>query len=233
VTPSSDSSSTDTIPSSQEHLFPAGSWSFTTALTAVSTDCTSNPATFSCFPGSVYSAGAPNASAALWHWTITPLNSYAYAISSSANPFAPVFDNVPLTLVDGNQYTERLVFNFTLALPTVPAIDLVPGQHSAATCTFRTTVLSATLWTRTRADYPASIAAVPEPKEASTNFAPWPFQVDIAEVQAPGAGVPECVDTRGATLGDFSRAGGGSCGCWYANFDLERRTKGARRRWNG
>ena len=188
------------------------------ALSKTSSACSSNAATFNCFPYRTYTAADPAAASATFYWIIQPLNSYTYTISSSSNPFAPSFANVTMDLLDGNQFTERFVFNFTLSLPVIPKVDIVPGQRSAATCTFGSTVVRATLWTRMRAEYPANITAAPTPSAASTTFAPWPYRIEVDEVQAAGPGVPSCVDYQGRSLGDF--AGTGTCGCWYSNFGL-------------
>ena len=215
--------------------FPAGTWTFSTALQNTSTACTSNGATFNCYPFVTYTPATADTSAASFHWTIAASGPSSYSVSSSANPFAPVFSNLPLTLVDAGLDTERLTFSFSLALPVVPTINIVHGQHSAATCTFGSAVLSATLWTRLRAEYPANMTSpgsVPAvPKGGSETFPPWPFRVDISETQMPRKGVPSCVDTRGVSLGDFSLPGGsgGPCGCWYTNFGLGNGTTTKRR----
>jgi hypothetical protein len=207
-----------------------GSYSFNTALTKISTNCSSNPAAFTCYPHQTYLPSSPDTSLAIFSWTISSLNSYTYTISSSSNPFAPSFANITLILLDGNQYTERFTFSFTMAnLPIIPSTNLVPGQTSAATCYFNSTVLTATLWTRVRATYPANITSVAAPTNASASFAPWPFRADVVEVQKAGAGVPDCRDYQGRPLGDFETAGDGECGCWYSNYGLGNGTTTRRR----
>lgn len=189
----------------------------------MSTACTSNPGTFRCYPYSTYDPSAPNASAATYHWIIAEgKHKNQYTISSSANPFAPAFSNVTLAVLNRDTYRERLVFNVTIPKPVVPAAGAFApgGDTSAATCWFNSTVLSATLWTRVRADYPAGIAAAAAPVNASATFDPWPFAVDVAETQAAGGDVPDCRDWQGRALGDVSVGdGGGECSCAYSNFD--------------
>ncbi|KAJ9131988.1 hypothetical protein NKR23_g11487 [Pleurostoma richardsiae] len=217
-------------------LFPAGSYAFTTALVNTSTACTSEASTFRCYPYATYTPLSPNASAATFHWVITAVSSYAYTISSSANPFAPSFSNVSLTLLDGNQATERLVFSVPAAKAVVPAGSLPGAGDRAATCWFNSTVLSATLWTRARASYPPGVAAVPDPVNASATFQPWPYAAEIRQVAAAGPGVPDCRDGDGAEVGDSfaEAAGAGDCGCWYANHGLVGNgTVAAGRRWDG
>lgn len=55
------------------------------------------------------------------------------------------------------------------------------------TCFFNTTLMTATIWTRTRADFPVNISEVLTPVNASrTGFAPWPFRIEIEEVDSEG-----------------------------------------------
>ena len=211
-----------------------GTWTFTTALRSISTACTSNGATFGCYPFQTWSPATADVSAAAFHWTIAAVSGSGYSVSSSANPFAPVFTNLPLTVVDAGRDTERLTFSYSLALPIVPSINIVEGQQSAATCTFDSTVLGATLWMRRRASYPVNVTAVPAPGAASDRFPPWPYRVDISETQLPGKGVPQCVSPQGTSLGDFSLPQGsaGPCGCWYTNYGLGNGTL-TEKRWSG
>lgn len=213
--------------SSQAQQFPSGSYTFTTALANVTTNCTSNPDTFSCYPYSVYSPADPSRSSAAFTWVIAPAAFCSdadprYVVSAPASPFAPSFSNVSMVLVDGGQATERLTFNFPMDIAVVPSKPLVAGRDTAATCYFNGTVMSATVWTRMRASYPATITDVPAPVNASTAFAPWPFAVEVAQVQQAGAGVPDCLDSRGVSVGNFSVTGGSAaeCGCWYSNTAL-------------
>ncbi len=211
----------------QATAFPSGSYTFTVALTNVSTACTTSEAAFSCSPSTTYNAtlSDPAVAAATFHWIIKPQSSGGggggggnYSISSSANPFEPSFANATMTLVDGDQYSERYTFSFSRALPVVPATAVVPGQTRTATCTFPSTTWAVTVWTRLRAAYPAGAAALPTPTAASDTFAPWPYRVEMAEVQAAQPGVPACVDSEGQSLGDLS--GRGQCGCWSYKYGL-------------
>ena len=144
-------------------------------------------------------------------------------ISSSDNPFAPSFTNLSLTLLDPNQYTERFVFNFTMERAVVPSAPLA-GNPATTTCWFNQTVMTATLWTRDRATYPSNISSVPEPRNATFNFDPWPYQVDIRETQAAGPNVPDCLDPAGNQVGDFhvtpAPGAASDCACVYTNYGL-------------
>ncbi|KAK3695291.1 hypothetical protein B0T22DRAFT_438302 [Podospora appendiculata] len=210
-------------------LFPAGSYTFTTALTNVSTNCTrGNPSAWRCYPYSTYDPSAPSLAAAAFSWVITPATLYSYVISSSDNPFAPSFANVSLTLLDGNQYTERFTFRFPMAKAVVPATATATGPGPGpAVCWFNSTVVSATIWTRMRASYPASITGVPSPTNASYTFAPWPFAVEVKQSQEAGEDVPDCrdasgraVDSGGGGGGGGGGTGSGECACWYSNYGL-------------
>ncbi len=206
-----------------EGYFPTGAYSFITALSTVSTACTSNPATFRCFPFAAYTAASPNASAATFNWIITRDADQRYVISSSDNPFAPSFANLSMMFLDVNQYNERFVFNFTMA-KSVAASAPLSGDPAAATCWFNHTVLSATLWTRARASYPVNISAVPDPRNATFNFNPWPYKVDITQVQVAEPGVPDCMDASGRRVGDFQATPTpgvkSDCECGYTNYGL-------------
>ncbi|KAK4451661.1 hypothetical protein QBC34DRAFT_423652 [Podospora aff. communis PSN243] len=160
-------------------IFPSGSYAFTTALTSTSALCTTNPSTWRCFPYSTFSPSAPSLSEATFYWIIQPLTSYSYAISSSDNPFAPQFRNIPLTLLDPNQHSERFTFNFTLDFVVTPNMPLPDTASSGATrCTFYNTVMSATIWTKMRGEYPAGIERWEVPVNRTRVFAGWPFRVE-------------------------------------------------------
>ncbi|CAK7209598.1 hypothetical protein SBRCBS47491_000497 [Sporothrix bragantina] len=236
-----DSSGSNSTPS---EAFPAGSYTFTVALTNVSTACTTNGYAFGCAPGSdhIFSpAGSPasqNASAVTHAWVIAGTTSQStsgqttttYSVSSSSSSSSssseePSFNNIHMTLLDAGLLSERLVFNFSMDLAYVPTNDLIAAQTSSATCYFNQTAFSATLWTKQRATFPPTISGVTAPVNASSTFSPWPFAVQIAEVQQAAPAIPDCVDYHGNSLGNFSAAIGsdsssdnsGVCGCWYSN----------------
>jgi hypothetical protein len=205
------------------NLFPAGSWSITTALTSVATACTSNANAFRCYPYSTYSASSPDAAAAKFTWVIAPQESAQYSISSAPNPFAPQFSNVTMTLLDQDQSSERFTFNFTMSLQSVPAVPLTSGSDATAVCWYNSTLMTATLWTRQRATYPANITSVAVPVNAPSTFSPWPYAVEVRELQSAGPGIPDCRSLDGQTIGDFEISAGSNadiCACSYANFQL-------------
>jgi hypothetical protein len=53
---------------------------------------------------------------------------------------------------------------------------------------------------------------------SSDPFAPWPYAVKVEQVAASGANTPDCVDSSGNSLGDFSVEDGSQlCDCLYLN----------------
>ncbi|KAF9875747.1 hypothetical protein CkaCkLH20_06679 [Colletotrichum karsti] len=215
---------TPQLPPNLPSIFPAGSFAFTTALTSAPTNCTSNPSTWRCFPYTTYAqssagGGSPNASLATFFWTIAPRNSYTYQVSSSPNPFAPQFANLTTTLLDGNSYNERLVFNFSLPKTVVPSAAIAADDR-AASCVWAGTAFSATLWTRRSASVGGGAAAAAKEGNATlvsdgSKWADWPGQVEVVQVASGG---PECKDSEGAAVP--VAAGDGECECHYANFGL-------------
>ncbi|KAK6219409.1 ATP-binding cassette long-chain fatty acid transporter pxa1 [Pestalotiopsis sp. IQ-011] len=212
-------------------LFPAGSYAFQTALASTSTACTTNADTFRCFPYTTSNASAPGAEAT-FYWIISQSSSsYSspqpeYVVSAAPNPFAARFVNVSAAVLDRGTASERLAFRLPLDLG-VAAGALDPGDDSAATCWFNGTgvTLGATVWTRRRAaDFSSSSSSssddtVASSSSASSNFAPWPFAVQVERLAVAAPEVPTCVTAEGRTLGQFGvAAGGGSCGCVYNNF---------------
>ncbi|KAK3394432.1 hypothetical protein B0H63DRAFT_45573 [Podospora didyma] len=197
-------------------FFPAGSYAFTAALTNLSSACTTDPNSWTCYPFALYDPALPSRSAATFYWIIEPVSNSEYVISSSANPFAPSFSTVPLSLLDGNQYAERFTFKFSLDKADMVA---VPGSADEITCWFNSTLVSATIWTRARANYPANITQVPDPVNATNVFAPWPYRVEVKQTRKGG---PDCRDKAGrpVKVGNGGSGGNGECACSYANDGL-------------
>lgn len=225
-------------------LFPAGSYSFTTALYDVTTDCTSNNTAFRCYPFKTYnqssrpdsaSSSSESDAVATYFWVISQVNSWAYTISAAPNPFVLQFTNLSLTQLDANQPGERLTFNFRMhGAAVVPATALGHNgndinDNRAATCYYNDTLVTGTIWTRRLAEYPANLTTPVsngggggkgKPITASTTFDPWPYAVQLVQSTRDA---PDCRDTEGNRIGgDFGLPPGraGECSCSYANFDL-------------
>ncbi|KAK3382348.1 hypothetical protein B0T24DRAFT_8606 [Lasiosphaeria ovina] len=234
------------LPAMLPDIFPAGAYSFTTAYVSKSTACTgagtgnsssssSLPSAWSCYPDVLYDARSPNQSAARFDWIIAaaPLPHGGYTLSSSANPFAPGVANASLTLLDGNQYTERFVFSVATGAKagTAATATVVSGGESGVECWFNDTVLSATIWTRVRASYPPGIDAVPDWVNATYRYAPWPYAVEVTQT---ARGPPDCRRADGSAVSavlsdnDDDDSGSGTttsqdsatCACVYTNHDL-------------
>ncbi|KAI0397362.1 hypothetical protein F5Y17DRAFT_415201 [Xylariaceae sp. FL0594] len=224
-------------PSAQQILFPAGSYSFVTALQNTSTACTSNSAMFRCSPSTTYDASSPAAgrdAMASFLWKIADLGEGQYGISAAPNPYllGPRFSNVSLALVDSNQASERLVFEVgKLAVAVLPIEPVTSGNGSNATiCYYNDTVLTATIWTRRRAEYPANLTTsvdnLGNGTHTSVDYDVWPYAVEVSQVVRADADadayVPDCRDADGNPVGNFEAPQpGGECGCWYRNFDLD------------
>ncbi|KAK3329320.1 hypothetical protein B0H66DRAFT_19057 [Apodospora peruviana] len=232
------------------HLFPAGSYAFTTALANMSTGClgASTSGDWRCFPYTTYTPSSPSTAAATFYWIIEPVTAWSYVISSSDNPFAPSFTNLSLTLFDGNQDTERFTFDFVMAKGVAVTVTdsssdgsdrkrRDEASSSPTTCWFNSTRVSTTIWTRTRASYPANITSVPAPVNASSVFAPWPYKVDIQQIQDGGGQQqqqqPDCRDAQGRPVSSAVEVvrprndDDDKCGCWYANYGLPGEDDGA------
>ncbi|KAI5458071.1 hypothetical protein BGZ63DRAFT_427359 [Mariannaea sp. PMI_226] len=192
-----------------DQSFPAGSFSFKADLQETSTNCTSNPSTWRCFP---YNIG----DAATFYWVITANgstnSSSPFTISSSDNPFAPSFSNVPLKLLDKGEPTERLHFSFTMTKKVVPSGSLSPSNR-AAECSFSGTVFEATMWTRQKGK-----SNVGEPDPGDTIYGPWPRNVEIVQSKESQLGQPQCEDSDGNVIADV-QAESGTCSCRYSNVD--------------
>ncbi|KAJ4418685.1 hypothetical protein N0V85_001336 [Neurospora sp. IMI 360204] len=137
--------SSDPDPPLPTDLFPAGSYTFTAALTNLSASCAPqrNPALWQCYPYTLYSPSAnESTSAASFRWIIRPITTYSYVISSSDDPFSPTgtFRDVNLTMIDANQPSERFTFSFTMAKAVVP--DVTTGSTASTVSLTSTTTMT-------------------------------------------------------------------------------------------
>lgn len=193
--------------------FPAGTYRIQTVLTSRTTNCTSNPSIWTCYPYTTYSDSQTD-SRADFDWIISPSSTSRseYTISSNQQVFTIVFSNITLTLMNEGNDNEYYTFDIPLPKGTRPAAPL-GTSNAAAACTFSDSVLKAELYTKigkTLSDT-QSLQDMP--------YKPWPYMVKIEQTAAPDAGSPKCVDLSGNNLGDFS-AQGGECGCEYVNTGM-------------
>jgi hypothetical protein len=194
--------------------FPIGTYSFDTFLNTVSTSCTSNSATWLCYPYSTY-AESPSSSSTIFNWIIAPTipASKNYTISSTDNPFSIVFSNLTLHLMKEGASDEHYFFQTMMSKPTKPTTQL-GSNNVASTCYFNSTTFQGYLYTKMAKSYPAS-----EAKSPSVPYQAWPYAVKIEQVAAAGADTPNCIDSSGNSLGDFSVSDGTQlCDCLYLNY---------------
>lgn len=130
-----------------------------------------------------------------------------YYVSGSDNPFAPDFANLPLTVVDANQPSERLTFAFSTNKTVVP-VDAQAPTNRVANCTYPGTVFQATIWTRRRGGQTF------QPPTHPAKYAPWPGDFEVTQYKNSTIGDPICVDKQGGSVADI-QAAGGSCLCRY------------------
>ncbi len=218
--------------------FPAGSYALTTFLDTVSTNCTSNAATWRCYPYTTYSQSSTGAMAT-FNWVITPadlqsLSSSNYTISSTNNPFAVDFSNVSMLLVDIGLSSERYTFSVPTKKIVIPSAA-ISRDNSMATCFYNDTTFQADLYTRMSRSYPppasASSSAATSSStagsgdSASEGFKPWPYAIRVEETIGGGSNVPACYKTVNGNLGDrindgiTEEAQKNMCGCLYKNWD--------------
>jgi len=193
--------------------FPAGSYSIDTVLSTVSANCTSNAATWRCFPFSTY-AESPAKSATNFDWIITPdPKSSNYLISTTPNVFAVLFTNISLSLMNATQDTEHYYFQTTMQKATIPNSPLTP-TNSVSMCYFNQTNFQGYLYTKMEKTYPNNSTTA----NATEPYGPWPYAVRIEQTSPGGPGIPTCLDPSGKSQGNFSVSDTTeSCQCEYLN----------------
>ncbi|MCJ1372735.1 hypothetical protein MMC20_003960 [Loxospora ochrophaea] len=201
--------------------FPAGSYSLPTFLDSVSTNCTSDPSTWSCYPYVTYNS-TPSAVPTTYDWNITGSNGN-YTISSSDNPFFPDFADALLKLQDAGSANERYTFQVVFNQSITP-------QGTAMKCLYSNTQFEASLYTKTPKSYPSnssdpssaassSSTAMPEIAQ-SDDFQPWPFAVEVRQLAAGGLNVPQC-SLNGNSVSDNLKpqTNADMCSCVWKNWD--------------
>ncbi|PSK53859.1 hypothetical protein B9Z65_7665 [Elsinoe australis] len=219
--------------------YPLGQYTFVTSLRSVKTDCTSNPATWRCYPYSTASGSNSTSGLALFNWFITgasqgfPSNvsspktdasgiPTSLKISSSRDPFSIPLRNQSLTFVNDNN-NPRYTFNFPYAKTVVPSTAL-GTNNAASTCYFNQTQFSATLYlSDTRAlDYPGQDLS--SSSQVQGGYPKWPYAVEVREMSGSGQDVPACYEMVNGALGEridslTPQSSSSQCSCNYRNFD--------------
>lgn len=217
-------------------VFPIGQYTLNTALANVSTSCTSNAATWSCWPYTTYSASDPSLSEATFNWILSntsseyPTNASMLTTDSSGvaanititpadDPFAITFTNQSLVYIN-NDTQPRYTFSFTQSKSVVPS-SAITSDGSQSTCFFNSTIFSATLYLSSS---PAQDYS--ENSTSSSSFASWPFAVEIKQTSPGGTGTPDCYETVNGNIGSAitsitTEPEANTCVCDYKNFDLQ------------
>ena len=230
----SSNNSSDTQPALTQSL-PLGQYSFATTLRAQQTNCSSNPATWRCYPYSVFNPSDPSTEASslsTFDWIIrnestiyatsttpnTPTSGVPanLTISSTNNPFALAFADQQLTYhADTNATSPRLTFAFSLPKTVVPTSALT-SNNAVTQCYFNSTVLSGTIYLAGSLDSSANTTG-------SGSYQDWPFAVEVLQSSPGGDGIPDCYETvdgkLGARIEGFEpEAEGDECQCEYRNY---------------
>ncbi|PQE18800.1 tat pathway signal sequence protein [Rutstroemia sp. NJR-2017a WRK4] len=205
--------------------FPAGNYSIPTFLTTITTNCTSNPATWKCYPYETYNSNSPSDSTAVFQWVISSNDGANLTISSTPNPFSILFNDAPLVLKDRGMDTERYAFEIEMMKQTRP--DVILGvENRAAACYWEGVRLEGELFMGSGVEGDGTEMGEGEQgNEAETGmggFVNWAGRVEVRQVVKAGEGVPRCVDGEGESLGDFGvgnreEAGEEVCECVYGN----------------
>ena len=228
------SNSGDTEPELIQQL-PLGQYSFSTTLRAQQTNCSSNPATWRCYPYTIFNPSDPGTQASslsTFDWIIrntsaiyatsttpnTPTSGVPanLTISSTNNPFALAFTAQQLTYhADTNATSPRLTFAFALPKIVVPTSALTLS-NAVTQCYFNSTVLSGTIYLAGSLDSSAS-------STGSSSYQEWPHPVDIVQSSPGGEGIPDCYETVDGKLGARveglePEVEGYECRCEYRNY---------------
>ncbi|KAF1347580.1 hypothetical protein BDV97DRAFT_355509 [Delphinella strobiligena] len=220
--------------------FPLGEYSLNTALRDIQTNCTSNAATWRCFPYSLYSNDSSSASAseAVFNWILTntsasyisnatlPTTSSSgvpanISLSSSDNPFSISITNTSLTYYNNND-RPRFGFNLTTSKQVIPNVALTT-DNAASTCFYNNTMLVGLLYLSDglSVTYPTS-------SDATTldSYQAWPYAVRVEQIADGGTDVSACYETVDGSVGNeitgvfTTESETDQCVCHYANFDL-------------
>jgi hypothetical protein len=200
--------------SSTNATFPAGTYRFNTLLSSISANCSSNTATWMCYPYTTY-AQSPSSSAATFDWIISSSSESPtkHTISSTLNYFSIVFANATLSLQNRGQADEHYFFQTMLEKSTKPTIAF-GNQNLASTCYFNQTIFQGFLYTKVNATYGKQMNG----PNASSPYPLWPYAVKVEQFANAAANNPACLGPSGESLGDFSVADGSQkCECVYSN----------------
>ncbi|KAK5719186.1 hypothetical protein LTR15_007709 [Elasticomyces elasticus] len=198
-----------------EQQFPLGEYSFITALRTVATNCTSNAATWRCYPYSVFDpaeSSTNTSSLATFNWIVSN-TSATYAtnetsgdapsnltISSTNNPFSITFSNQSLNYVPGstnNASAARYEFSFTQQKSVIPSSSIL-SSGAAAICFYNATTFTGTLYLNANRTFPDESLG---DQTGLGGYTPWPYAVGITQTSQGGDGVPDCYQSVNGGVG--------------------------------
>jgi hypothetical protein len=219
--------------------FPLGQYSLVTALRNVDTSCTSNPATWRCFPYIEYATdGSTNdTSLAPFNWviyntsspyattkTMSPMSQMPanLSVSTSNDPFGITFNDKALTYNNDptNETSAHYSFTFTMPRRVIPS-PAITADGAAAECFYNDTVFSANLYLTAPRVFPAGDTSA---SGALGGYEQWPYAIDITQTAAGGDNVPICYRTIDGRRDERIEDGlipqpvGAECLCEYRNY---------------
>ncbi len=210
--------------------FPVGAYALTPFLDTVSTNCTSNEATWRCYPYTTYKE-SPTRSMATFNWIITAADqessSTDFVISSTDNPFALDFTNVSMRLVDAGLSSERYTFSVTTNKTVIPSAAIT-RDNTLATCFYNGTTFRAELYTKMSKVYQSAASPSTTPdlgNSTGERFQLWPYAIRVEESIGGGDNVPACYRTTDGNLGEritdglSAQPSGDKCSCLYKDFN--------------
>ncbi|KAK4504091.1 hypothetical protein PRZ48_005006 [Zasmidium cellare] len=221
--------------------FPIGQYTMLTALKNVSTGCTSNAETWTCYPRTTYDPSDPSAGGlATFDWILTNTSSIFatmgsgptadegvpanISISSTDNPLSIGFNDRPLTYISSasNSSTARLTFSYTMGKSVFPATSLT-NNNIGSQCFFNQTVFTGTLYLSAPRNYPTENTNSSSVQSSSTNIQ-WPYAVEVTQSSPGGEDTPACYEYMNGSNGDRITTGltaqpaSSQCSCNYNNF---------------
>jgi len=200
----------------------------------VSTDCTSNNATWTCAPYTDYYSD-PQKALAVINWEITG-SSGSYKISSKdTSDLYMTFQNAPLDLLDNGKDTERYRFQISRT-KTVNMTGTIGNSRGNFECDYGATNLQAYLYTKMQRTYPDDTIMVPNVPNTlwpygrqnhvvnSSSLADLDIAVRVEQAVGGGENVPSCIRSSGERVSSGIRAqdAGDLCSCLYKNWTPER-----------
>lgn len=194
--------------------FPLGSYSFLTFLDTVTTECTSNPGTWTCAPKTDYYTD-PQKALTMLNWQISG-SAGSYKISSKGQDptFDTMFQNEKLELLDAGKDQERYRFQISRS-KSVNMTGSIGDARGDFNCDFGTTNIQGFLYTKMQRTYPGDTISV---TGAGENI--WPYAVRVEQTVAGGQGIPSCSTSSGEELKNGTKAQDAStlCSCLYKNW---------------